>query len=739
MIMNILSENLFDWFLSATLRGTLLAAAVLLIQFALRGRLPAFWRHALWLPVLFMLASPVLPETAWSLESVLASPPAQVTVVAPSAPEVTGLAEMPIATGPVVAAFPTIAAAASPPLDTRVIAARVWLGGVILVLGIGLYGHARILRRLRRGSVSVDPAIKAELAGAVETVGLRRAPRLLVSASVASPAMTGVFRPLLLLPANFAEGYDHQERRLILLHELIHLRRGDLLINGLLFLLQALHWCNPLLWFAFARFRADREAACDSAVLATSAEDARQSYGHALLKLSGAPPSAAWSLGFVGAFGRGADLRSRVQAIATYRRAHPAWTLVAIVLIGALTVAGGTRAEAEAEAELTGASEVGQQIDWIEISSRFFEVRAVDLPGGVERVDLGGGLSTAVLDEDAARAYFLRLSKQPGAEVLSAPRALTRAGQKAVIEVGEEIELVPGQPANFVGVQLGVVPDVGEEGGIELAVDFLYAEMVNGKAGKARVETRLKAEVAVKPGQTALLIRAGDGADGRQRVIALDALPAEKQRSSLAQTLKAVVLANVNFRDAALEEVIDFLRVRSRELDPEGQGVNFILTRAAMETSREKKLTFQLSSVPLSDVLRYVADLAELNLRVEEQAVVLDVAQKESPEPAEKPGIGEGSTLNAKLESIVLPKLDLRDASLEETIGFLRVRLRELDPDKQGVNFVITSAAMEAAREKKITLQLSNVPFSEVLRYVAELSGLQVRTDQHAVVLEVRQ
>ncbi len=195
----------------------------------------------------------------------------------------------------------------------------------------------------------------------------------------------------------------------------------------------------------------------------------------------------------------------------------------------------------------------------------------------------------------------------------------------------------------------------------------------------------------------------------------------------------------MNFRDAALEDVIGFLRVRSRELDPEGQGVNFILTRAAMETSREKKLTFQLSNVPLSDVLRYVADLAELDLRVEEQAVVLDVAQKESPEPAEKQGIGARTPLQAKLESMVLPKLDLRDASLEETIGFLRVRLRELDPGKQGVNFVITSAAMEAAREKTITLQLSNVPLSEVLRHVADLAGLQVRTDQHAVVLDVRQ
>jgi beta-lactamase regulating signal transducer with metallopeptidase domain len=49
-------DVLFSWFTVATVRGTLLALGVLALQAVLRGRMPARWRYALWLPVVFVLA-----------------------------------------------------------------------------------------------------------------------------------------------------------------------------------------------------------------------------------------------------------------------------------------------------------------------------------------------------------------------------------------------------------------------------------------------------------------------------------------------------------------------------------------------------------------------------------------------------------------------------------------------------------------------------------------------------------
>src|SRR3954464_14004093 len=75
-------DSLFLWFLTATVRGSLLAAAVIAIGFALRGRMPARWRYAMWLPVLVVLAAPRLPQSRWSAESWLVSPIANVNQAA---------------------------------------------------------------------------------------------------------------------------------------------------------------------------------------------------------------------------------------------------------------------------------------------------------------------------------------------------------------------------------------------------------------------------------------------------------------------------------------------------------------------------------------------------------------------------------------------------------------------------------------------------------------------------------
>ena len=62
-------DLLFSWFIAETVRGSLLALAVLAVEVSFGGRMPARWRYALWLPVIFVLVSPVLPASRWSLEN----------------------------------------------------------------------------------------------------------------------------------------------------------------------------------------------------------------------------------------------------------------------------------------------------------------------------------------------------------------------------------------------------------------------------------------------------------------------------------------------------------------------------------------------------------------------------------------------------------------------------------------------------------------------------------------------
>ena len=72
-------------------------------------------------------------------------------------------------------------------------------------------------------------------------------------ATAGLPAVSGVLRPRILLPADFEQRYSVQEQSLVLQHERVHVRRGDLLANALAALLRCVFWFNPLLHFALRR------------------------------------------------------------------------------------------------------------------------------------------------------------------------------------------------------------------------------------------------------------------------------------------------------------------------------------------------------------------------------------------------------------------------------------------------------------------------------------------------------
>lgn len=99
----------------------------------------------------------------------------------------------------------------------------------------------------------------------------------------ASPAVTGLLRPRIVLPTDFAARYTPEEQRLVIAHEQLHIERGDIPAQALASLLRCVFWFHPLLHFAAARFRFDQELACDASVLARFPH-ARRRYGDAMLK-----------------------------------------------------------------------------------------------------------------------------------------------------------------------------------------------------------------------------------------------------------------------------------------------------------------------------------------------------------------------------------------------------------------------------------------------------------------------
>lgn len=157
------------------------------------------------------------------------------------------------------------------------------------------------------------------------------------SPDVPTPVLHGLVRPKLVLPAGFATRFSAEELRFIFLHELAHVKRRDIAMNWLVAVLQVIHWFNPLVWLGFARWRADRELACDALALDAAGPDQNREYGRTILRLLESLTPRVAAPGLVGILEDHRQLKQRLQMIASYRPARR-WGIWSVLLLAGLAV-----------------------------------------------------------------------------------------------------------------------------------------------------------------------------------------------------------------------------------------------------------------------------------------------------------------------------------------------------------------------------------------------------------------
>jgi beta-lactamase regulating signal transducer with metallopeptidase domain/HEAT repeat protein len=152
-------------------------------------------------------------------------------------------------------------------LDQRQVFELVWGGIVLLILASFAWSGLVVRRIVRRARVLDGQGWVGPLVEVADRMGLEETPRLLVSADTKMPFACGVFTPTIVLPEG-CEGWSLERRQAVLLHELAHVRRRDLLGHMLGRVVCAAYWFHPLVWMAATRLRSESERACDDLALA---------------------------------------------------------------------------------------------------------------------------------------------------------------------------------------------------------------------------------------------------------------------------------------------------------------------------------------------------------------------------------------------------------------------------------------------------------------------------------------
>jgi general secretion pathway protein D len=125
--------------------------------------------------------------------------------------------------------------------------------------------------------------------------------------------------------------------------------------------------------------------------------------------------------------------------------------------------------------------------------------------------------------------------------------------------------------------------------------------------------------------------------------------------------------------------------------------------------------------------------LAEVDRGWEDAVPALDLTALFGAPRAEVGVLGRKETVLNKLRSFTIPVVEMQGASLAEVVEFLRIRTREMDPQKKGVDFVLRVSPDLAARP--LSLNMVGAPVEEVLRYATEMTGTVYRVEEFAITI----
>ncbi len=346
--------QIFDVLLKVTL---VLGTAFLATRALARGSAAA--RHQIW--AVALVAALVMPALAavapqWTV-AVLPAPVARVgadlqnRLIDEPAATRTAIADPVFEPTPALTPSVSLATQPQPSSFAWPTTTTIWITGMLLVLARLAFGTAHVWWIARRATLS--PAWAPLGRDLAWMLGIDRQVSFLSGDEDAMPMAWGLVRARVLLPAE-ADNWPIERQRVVLLHELAHVKRRDSLTQMLAHVACAVYWFNPLVWFAAQRLRAEREHACDDLVLAAGTRGS--DYADHLLDIARTLRSGAWPTWSAVTMAHRSQLEGRLMAILdpAVPRRSPTRRAVAVfagVAIVSIVLLAGVRAVAKAADE----------------------------------------------------------------------------------------------------------------------------------------------------------------------------------------------------------------------------------------------------------------------------------------------------------------------------------------------------------------------------------------------------
>jgi beta-lactamase regulating signal transducer with metallopeptidase domain len=325
--------------------------------------------------VFLRLCLPALPSSALSLQNLMRARDLTPPAARPDSQETITFGIIPDQSHSRMQWRPALAAATPSPgrFPWTLDCAFAWLV-IAAALMAWILARCLVLEwRISRLDSTSNPRLIGALLRAKQEARFTRAPRIIETSIVNGPARAGIGRSRLLIPPGLVDRLDDEQLHFVLLHELTHHRRQDVPVAICASLIACVHWFNPLVWLAAARFRTEREMACDAEILANTQPQHRAAYGETILRLLEMIGSDRTTRPVATMLSRRRSIGRRIQAVAGFQPPRMRWSVVSALLMLALAGATLTAAtSAPSAAPTTASSQASHDSDLV---TRVYDVR----------------------------------------------------------------------------------------------------------------------------------------------------------------------------------------------------------------------------------------------------------------------------------------------------------------------------------------------------------------------------
>lgn len=313
-------NEIFLWCLSSSIMASVVALIVVLAKIILKNRINARVYCVLWLLVLIRLILPFAPESPISIFNLLIDEGQKEAMHQYN-----------------ISIVSTIS--------------LVWLSGTSILIFIVIYSHMVFLRKSKNFLQINDPETLSILKSCKSNLGINTSISLYLAPGIKSPCIAGVIRPRIFIPENTYELVNHQQLRHILMHELAHYKRKDVLLNHLITAVNIFYWFNPVIWYAFIQMNRDREIACDTCVLEALEQDESIPYAMTLIKMTRFLSQNQRPMNLASFCKNEKQIEKRIDRIKLFRKGTyriSAVALVCCVMVGAMSLTNATSSKEKA-------------------------------------------------------------------------------------------------------------------------------------------------------------------------------------------------------------------------------------------------------------------------------------------------------------------------------------------------------------------------------------------------------